>query len=207
MFASEARNSICAIPASLLAYECIRKTYELLGLDVDNIYRFTVYDLLEAIESDNGGIDESAVARVSDILKQAKKPCDISLDDVVEEGADKVDIEAVVGNPPYQINVTDDSGREQLFSVYNLFIDFARKTATNSILITPGRFLFDIGRTPHAWNRAMLSDKHFSVVKYYPKSSDVFSSVDIKGGVAITEYDNSIDVYSSSTSTFWDSLL
>ena len=193
VFASEARNSICSIPASLLAYECLRKAYALLGLDEDNIYPFTAYDLLKAIESDNGGIDESAVARVSDILKQAKKPCEISLDDVVEEGAGKVEIEAIVGNPPYQINVADDSGREQLFSVYNLFIDFARKTATDSILITPGRFLFDIGRTPHAWNRAMLSDKHFSVVKYYPKSSDVFSSVDIKGGVAITEYDNSIE--------------
>ena len=193
VFASEVRNSICSIPASLLAYECLRKAYALLGLDEDNIYPFTAYDLLKAIESDNGGIDESAVARVSDILKQAKKPCEISLDDVVEEGAGKVEIEAIVGNPPYQINVADDSGREQLFSVYNLFIDFARKTATDSILITPGRFLFDIGRTPHAWNRAMLSDKHFSVVKYYPKSSDVFSSVDIKGGVAITEYDNSIE--------------
>ena len=193
VFVDEIRPVVCAIPASPLAYECTRKVYELLGLDTDNIYRFTVYDLLNAVKSDNGNVDESKIARVSDILKQAKKPCDISLDDVVEEGTDKVDIAAIVGNPPYQINVTDDSGREQLFSVYNLFIDFARKTATNSILITPGRFLFDIGRTPHAWNRAMLSDKHFSVVKYYPKSSDVFSSVDIKGGVAITEYDNSIE--------------
>ncbi len=193
VFTGEARRSICAIPASPLAYECTRKAYELLGLDTDNIYQFTVYDLLKSIESDSGGIDESKIARVSDILKQAKKPCNISLDDVTEKGADKVEITAIVGNPPYQVNVKDDSGREQLFSVYNIFIDFSRNVAIDSILITPGRFLFDIGRTPHAWNRAMLSDKHFSVSKYYPKSSDVFSNVDIKGGVAITEYNNSVE--------------
>ena len=32
----------------------------------------------------------------------------------------------------------------------------------------------------------MLSDKYFKVVKYYDNSKDVFPSVDIKGGVAIT---------------------
>ena len=189
VFASEARNSICSIPTSPLAYECIRKAYELLGLDVDNIYRFTVYDLLKAIKSDNGGIDESTVARVSDILKQAKKPCDISLDDVVEEGAGKVDIEAVVGNPPYQINVADDSGREQLFPVYHIFIDCAARLADYSILITPARFLSNAGKTPRDWNVARLNDKHFFVVKYYADSSRIFPNVSVKGGIAITAHD------------------
>ena len=193
VFVSEARQSICSLPASPLAYELTKKVYELLGLDSDNIYSFTAYDLLDAIKSDDGNVDETAIQRVSAIMKQAKKPCDISLKDKVQEGTDKVNIEAIVGNPPYQTNVKDDSGREQLFSVYNLFIDFSKLTATDSILVTPGRFLFDIGRTPHAWNRNMLVDKHYSVVKYYPNSSDVFASVDIKGGVAITEYNNAVE--------------
>ena len=130
VFASEARRSICGIPASTLAYECMRKAYELLGLDVDNIYRFTVYDLLKAIKSDNGGIDESAVARVSDILKQAKKPCEISLDDVVEEGADKVEIAAIVGNPPYQ----DSNTRMRL---YPAFYKMSIRIADISLMIFP----------------------------------------------------------------------
>ena len=130
VFASEARRSICGIPASTLAYECMRKAYELLGLDVDNIYRFTVYDLLKAIKSDNGGIDESAVARVSDILKQAKKPCEISLDDVIEEGADKVEIAAIVGNPPYQ----DSNTRMRL---YPAFYKMSIRIADISLMIFP----------------------------------------------------------------------
>ena len=186
VFASEARNSICAIPASLLAYECIRKAYELLGLDIDNIYRFTVYDLLKAIESDNGGIDESAVARISDILKQAKKPCEISLDDVVEEGADKVEIAAIVGNPPYQ----KDTGKAYKPPVYNEFMEFSFAASPLAILITPARFLFNAGGTPSDWNEKMLNDCHFKIVKHYAKSEDVFPDVDIKGGVVITKHDS-----------------
>ena len=189
VFVDEIRPVVCAIPASTLAYECTRKVYELLGLDTDNIYRFTAYDLLNAVKSDSGIVDESKISRVSDILKQAKKPCDISLDDVIEEGADKVNIEAIVGNPPYQINVADDSGREQLFPVYHIFIDCAARLSDYSILITPARFLSNAGKTPRDWNVARLNDKHFSVVKYYADSSQVFPNVSVKGGIAITVHD------------------
>ena len=68
---SISRRVICAIPASPLAYELTKKVYELLGLDTDNIYRFTVYELLDAIESDSGVLDKDAVARVSAILNAA----------------------------------------------------------------------------------------------------------------------------------------
>ena len=187
VFASEARNSICSIPASLLAYECLRKAYELLGLDVDNIYRFTVYNLLNAIKSDNGGIDESAVARVSDILKQAKKPCDISLDDVVEEGTGKVEIAAIVGNPPYQINL-DDNARSM--PIYNMLMDACSLITDVTVLITPARFLFNAGITPSDWNQKMLNNEHFRVLDYSSNSSDFFAGVDIKGGIAITEINN-----------------
>ena len=189
IFIDEARCVICAVPASPLAYELTKKVYELLGLDTDNIYRFTVYELLNAIKSDSGDIDETAVKRVSAIIKQAKKPCDITLNDIVEEGADKVNIDAIVGNPPYQTNVNDDSGREQLFPVYHIFIDFASYISNYSMLITPARFLSNAGKTPRDWNIARLNDKHFSVVKYYADSSSVFPNVSVKGGIAITLHD------------------
>ena len=53
-------------------------------------------------------------------------------------------------------------------------------------LITPGRFLFDAGKTPKDWNQKMLNDPHFQVLKYYADSRDVFSGVHFAGGVAIT---------------------
>ena len=35
----------------------------------------------------------------------------------------------------------------------------------------------------------MLDDEHLKVISYYSSSSDVFPSVDIKGGVVITYHD------------------
>src|SRR5690606_23981041 len=52
--------------------------------------------------------------------------------------------------------------------------------------ITPGRFLFNAGKTPKDWNSKILNDKHFKVVWYESDSTKVFPNVDIKGGVAVT---------------------
>lgn len=89
---------------------------------------------------------------------------------------------AVVGNPPYQKE--GDSTRKQ--PIYNYFYDISFKLSSIVSLITPARFLFRAGQTPKPWMEKMLADPHFRVVKHYQKSTDVFPSVDIKGGVAIT---------------------
>lgn len=91
--------------------------------------------------------------------------------------------DAIVGNPPYQENIEN---RGEQPPVYNLFYDASIKMSELVTLITPARFLFDAGKTPSEWNRKMLNDEHFSVVKYFSESKDVFDTVDIKGGVSIT---------------------
>lgn len=89
----------------------------------------------------------------------------------------------VIGNPPYQES-SDDNGRQP--PVYHLFMNGAYAISDCVELITPARFLFDAGQTPKEWNRKMLSDRHFKVLKYEADASKVFSNTDIKGGVAIT---------------------
>lgn len=91
--------------------------------------------------------------------------------------------DAIIGNPPYQ-EENAENGRKQ--PVYNLFMDCAFKLSDIISLITPARFLFNAGETPKEWNSKLLNDEHFSVVKYWSKSSDVFPTVEIKGGVAVT---------------------
>lgn len=91
--------------------------------------------------------------------------------------------DTVVGNPPYQ-EENVNNGRKQ--PVYNLFMDASFKLSKIVSLITPGRFLFNAGETPKDWNNRLLNDKHFSVLKYWSKSSDIFPTVEIKGGVAVT---------------------
>lgn len=92
---------------------------------------------------------------------------------------------AVIGNPPYQEEVEGTSDRP----IYNDFMDSSYEVGEKVELVTPGRFLFNAGKTPKKWNKKMLADPHLKVLEYTQKSADVFDGVDIKGGVAITYRD------------------
>lgn len=89
---------------------------------------------------------------------------------------------AVVSNPPYQVGVNKEP-------LYHHFISIGMEIGDLGTLIHPGRFLFNAGKTPKAWNQKMLNAEHFKVVKYWKKSDEVFDAVDIKGGVAVTMWD------------------
>lgn len=101
---------------------------------------------------------------------------------------DDMKFNAIVGNPPYQ----EENGNTRKPPVYHHFYDIAFKLCDKVSLITPGRFLFRAGQTPKEWMDKILNDEHFKVVKYYEKSTDIFPTVDIKGGIAITYRDNKI---------------
>ncbi len=91
--------------------------------------------------------------------------------------------DVIIGNPPYQEDV-EGNGRSN--PIYNYFMDEAFKVSKVTELITPARFLFNAGQTPKAWNKSMLSNRHFKVLHYEPTAEKYFSNTDIKGGIAIS---------------------
>lgn len=108
---------------------------------------------------------------------------------------------AVIGNPPYQ---EESKGNQRKTPIYNYFMDESFKVATKAELITPARFLFDAGQTPKEWNRKMLSDSHFKVMKFEADASSVFSGVEIKGGVAVTYRDADSEFEPIGTFVAWE---
>ncbi len=96
---------------------------------------------------------------------------------------------AVVGNPPYQV----EGASTRKAPIYHIFYDLAFALAPKVTLITPGRFLYKAGQTPSEWMDKILEDSHFKVVRYFQNTSDVFPSVDIKGGVVISYRDSNKD--------------
>ena len=94
-----------------------------------------------------------------------------------------------IGNPPYQDETLGDNAAYAP-PVYHRFIDASAKIADKSELIHPARFLFNAGSTPKAWNEKILNDPHFKVLYYEIDSKKVFPNTDIKGGVAVSLYDN-----------------
>lgn len=99
-----------------------------------------------------------------------------------------------IGNPPYNddFNNSGDNGTYAK-PIYNNFMDATYSVSDKTELITPARFLFNAGSTPKAWNKKMLLDKHFKVIRYEEDPRKLFENTDIKGGVAITYYDNDAD--------------
>jgi len=156
-FGKDVANNFYSIPTSKIAYEFTRKVYKLLELNLDNIENnYTSYDLIE----ENDLIEGETIKFNNKTMK----------------------FNVIVGNPPYQIKKegTSDS------PIYHQFMDLAYKLGEKAILITPGRFLFNAGKTPKSWNEKMLNDEHLKVELYESKSSDVFPDIDIMGGIAIT---------------------
>lgn len=178
----DVRDIIYSIPTSSVAYEFTRRFYEILDINVENIAAgFNAYDLID-VKNDK---DEVDYERISGILKQEKPFRNITLEDEIKAGEKTVRFGAVIGNPPYNENTKDTSDKP----IYNYFMDISYFLSDFVCLITPARFLFNAGKTSKAWNKKILSDKHFEVIKYYQKSSAVFAEIDLKGGISITVRD------------------
>lgn len=159
------RNNFYAIVTSPIAYEFTRKVYELMGIPTDNIIDvdyLSSYDLLRYYE--NG-----------------------ELQNIIGETFPNMKFDAIIGNPPYQEQKIGTSDNP----IYHRFMDMSYALADKVCLITPGRFLFNAGKTPKKWNKKLLSDKHFKVIDYIQNSEEVFPNTDIKGGIAITYRDKS----------------
>lgn len=162
-YGSRIKNNVYSIPTSGVTYECTRKIYKLLGMPVEHIY------------SDFTSYDLIDTTKNEEILKELK---DMNFD-------------AIIGNPPYQVIATGDANGSD--PIYHLFIDAGKQFCSRETLIHPARFLFNAGKTPKDWNQKVLNDDHFKVVGYWANSSQMFPDVDIKGGVAITHWDNKTD--------------
>ena len=105
------------------------------------------------------------------------------------KGVGKMFFDGVVGNPPYQVAGSGTSNFAA--SIYHEFIKitYNDKLTKRASLIHPARCLFNAGSATGDFNEKFLNNEHVRVVCYESDSKKFFPTSDIKGGVAITEYD------------------
>lgn len=178
------KNSIYSIPTSSIAYEFTRFVYEKLDLNEENLAKeFNTYDLL-SFTDENEKVDYEYIAK---FLKQNKTLKNIKLDSKITEGDEMLNFDVVIGNPPYQSNVSSSKGNDSLGKqLFPSFIQLSNLvTSKYCSLITPSRwFTGDAQDKSFLKLRAFLKENnHMAKMHIYPTTDDVFKGVVIKGGV------------------------
>tara|TARA_R110002050_G_scaffold282940_1_gene431060 strand:- start:1675 stop:5628 length:3954 start_codon:yes stop_codon:yes gene_type:complete len=161
-FGKKVANNFYSIPTSKIAYEFTRKVYTLLELDLENIEsEYTSYELI----SENDLIDNETLKINNNVMK----------------------FDAIVGNPPYQQTISDNSKNKSLSR--QIFPDFVKLCVglnPNYLsLVTPSRWF-----TGDAQDKSFLrlreffqENNHIQSIVNIPISNSVFPAVEISGGI------------------------
>lgn len=104
-----------------------------------------------------------------------------------EEFEEYMKFNAVIGNPPYQVM---DGGKTGALPVYHYFVRIAKKLSPSYLsMIMPSRW-YAGGRGLDEFREEMLKDEQIPTLCDFPKSRDVFPSVDIAGGICYFLWDS-----------------
>jgi thiol-disulfide isomerase/thioredoxin len=190
----EIKGKILSIPTSSIAYEFTRKVYEVLGLDISAIAeQFNSYELLniKEIKDDGAEGDKLDYEKIKNLLSQKKDFADISLIADVSgiTEVNKVNFNAVVGNPPYQ--EADGGAAASARPIYPYFVDASKTlSASYSTIIMPSRW-YTGGKHLNEFRQSMLDDVHVRELHDCLHPEEIFPDTNNRGGLCYFLWDSS----------------
>jgi site-specific DNA-methyltransferase (adenine-specific) len=93
--------------------------------------------------------------------------------------------DVIIGNPPYQISTGDTSDTP----IYQNFVEQAMALEPRFLcMVTPSRW-FTGGKGLDSYRAKMIADRRLRLICDFPKSSESFPGVEIKGGVSYFLWD------------------
>ena len=104
-----------------------------------------------------------------------------------QEGVKTMKFDAVVGNPPYQLETGSTS--RQATPIYNIFVEQAKALSPRYLsMIMPSRW-FAGGMGLDQFRSNMMHDSHISKIVDYVNAKDCFPQISISGGVCYFLWD------------------
>ncbi len=118
-----------------------------------------------------------------DLINKIKNQPELFIKKVHDLIGKNVKINAIVGNPPYQ--VMDKGECTSSTAIYPVFIEIAQKINPKYIsMITPSKWMTIQGRgLSEEWANSILNSNQIVSIFDYTNSNDVFPNVEIKGGI------------------------
>ena len=105
-----------------------------------------------------------------------------------QEGVKTMKFDAVVGNPPYQLETGSTS--RQATPIYNIFVEQAKALSPRYLsMIMPSRW-FAGGMGLDQFRNNMMNDSHISKLVDYVNAKDCFPQISISGGVCYFLWDS-----------------
>ena len=102
---------------------------------------------------------------------------------------DNMKIDAIVGNPPYQLTVAKketDNGQKAVTNIFHYFQILSDKLAKYTSLIYPGgRWIHRSGKGLATFGLNQINDPALSKIVFYPDANELFSQQGIPDGISI----------------------
>ncbi len=123
-----------------------------------------------------------------DLINKIKNQPDLFIKKVHDLVGQNVKINAIVGNPPYQVMDGGGKGSSSI-SVYNLFVIISKQINPSYIsMIMPSRW-FSGGKGLDDFRNNMLHDTRISHLFDYFDPTELFPNIDISGGICYFLWD------------------
>ena len=114
---------------------------------------------------------------------------DVTSENFWKKGNGKMEFDAIVGNPPYNVNDGGGGQGASASPIYNCFIENAKKIKPSYVsMICPSKWFFG-GKGLDKFREEMLTDERLCYIHDFIDATDCFTNVAIAGGVCYFLWD------------------